>query len=116
MNTVTINQLQQLMTIGLTDEERAFPQMITLDLIMTVDMEQSFSSDDLNHTLDYTQIGGLINSLASENQWNLLEKMCFDIGQQILSQFSLCQDVSIRATKRVLQNAKSASVAINVKR
>jgi dihydroneopterin aldolase len=96
-----VRGIQQKFRIGCTADERAWPQLLSVDIKIVFDMKQSFTSDELSTTIDYVAMISLVESLALENEWKLVEKLSYDIGQSILTRWSLVSMVTVSVAKRI---------------
>jgi dihydroneopterin aldolase len=96
-----VRGIQQKFRIGCTADERAWPQLLTVDIKIAFDMKQAMLSDDLSSTIDYVAIISLVESLAHEHEWKLVEKLSYDIGQTILTRWSLVSVATVSVAKRI---------------
>lgn len=110
MDKINIKGLRESFKVGHFDEERLFPQMIELDLEIVTNFDKAITSSDLNDTIDYTQIVSKINIASKEKEWVLLENLVHDLAILVLNNFSLVDNVKIKATKNIIENAREVSV------
>lgn len=106
----TIDSLRQAVRLGWYDEERAFPQVVTIDISLKVAAVRAFESDDVSDTVDYVQVVDLIRSQCEENSWKLLEKMTYDLVHGMLSAFPLVSEASISVKKNIVPLSQGISV------
>lgn len=113
MGTICINQLKQACKLGCSEEERAFPQIVKIDIKLKLDLFKAAKSDDLEDTINYMEVIELINKLCLEREWKLLEKMMADLESEIMRSFSKLTDIRICIYKNVTEKADSVSVNLN---
>lgn len=110
MNSIKIKDLRVPVKLGCTAEERAYPQIVVFNLEIICDLAKSVLSDRLEDTICYVKIIKNIESMASDQQWALVEKLCHDCAQMVLDVFAIAQTVKIEAEKRILANVSGFSV------
>jgi FolB domain-containing protein len=98
--------------VGVTSEERAFPQLLTLELSIVVESDAAEINDNLKDTLDYIAVIDGIKERVSADQWNLIEKFGADICSLVLKLSPLVQHVSISVGKQVHPETEGVSVTI----
>lgn len=113
---LAIHGLKQSVRLGCTEEERVFPQLVSVEMNLELDMSSACKSDSLSDTVDYISIVSCLEDLAREYSWNLLEKLAYDMAGQVLSRFSVIEQAEVIVTKRVTSNTDGFSVAIKRKR
>ena len=83
MLVLKIEGLNESVRLGCSDEERSFPQVVTIDIELEVALTECVKTDSIKDTLDYMEVAKTVETLTSECSWKLIEKMCFDIGKAI---------------------------------
>jgi dihydroneopterin aldolase len=73
--------------IGVTHEERSAPQECQADLMVWGDFEAAASTDSLNESIDYTQILSLVQKIAGEAEYLLIETLAYKIVRAVLQSF-----------------------------
>jgi dihydroneopterin aldolase len=86
--------------IGVSDEERAKPQTLFIDVDMYVDLHKAGETDDLANTVDYSQVAEQIGRVVTGSEMRLLEH----VAQRIVDQISPMLGVE-RVTVEVAKNA-----------
>jgi dihydroneopterin aldolase len=69
-----------------------------IDVELTLDLQPAGGSDDLNRTIDYAAVYGLIREIEAGKQYSLLEALAEDIARTILERFP-AQQVVVRTRK-----------------
>lgn len=95
--------------LGCTEAERAFPQVVRLDLRVRSRVEAAVATDDVAHAVDYSRIAELIHARAAEGEWRLLETLAVDIGQRILPLSRAIEEVEVTVTKTIFAEASGVS-------
>jgi 7,8-dihydroneopterin aldolase/epimerase/oxygenase len=72
--------------IGVSVEERAAPQALTVDLELEVDLEAASNTDDLTLTIDYQKVIELVRETAERSRFKLLESLTRRICSEVLRQ------------------------------
>jgi dihydroneopterin aldolase len=70
--------------VGVTDEERAQPQTLIVDVDLEVDLRKAGQSDELADTVDYSQVAERIERVLERNEMKLLEH----VAQRIVDEIS----------------------------
>jgi dihydroneopterin aldolase len=83
VDVIRIRDLQVESRIGVTEEERATPQPLTIDISIEADLRTAGASDDLADTIDYGRVTTEIAALARESELNLLEALAERIAARI---------------------------------
>jgi dihydroneopterin aldolase len=69
---------------GVSEEERAFPQLIEVDLEVEADLDAAARSDDLGDTIDYGPLVELTRAIVEERRFRLLEAIAGAIVAEAL--------------------------------
>ncbi len=88
--------------LGCSQEERAYPQQLRLDLVCTLPLEECIASDDLAKTVDYRAILGTLQSYCNDQAWKLLEKCASDLCATLFAEFPRIESLTIKLEKNVL--------------
>jgi dihydroneopterin aldolase len=88
--------------LGVTEAERAFPQVVECFLELGVDSKKGSESDDLNDTTDYVAVIKRVQSVVENGEWCLVEKLQRDIAISLVNTFPGVYKIKIGITKNVL--------------
>lgn len=80
---VVINGLRVPARIGVTEEERAEPQMLVVNVDVQSDLTAAGESDDLGDTIDYDALVRRIAQVVRATEVRLLERMAALIVAQV---------------------------------
>ncbi len=84
---------------GVTDEERAEPQPIEVDVDLGLDLRPAGTSDDLGQTVDYGDVFAVCRDIVEQRSYHLLEGIAEAVAAEILARFPRVEHVSVRAKK-----------------
>jgi dihydroneopterin aldolase len=84
---------------GVTEEERAEPQTIELDVELRLDLRAAGRSDDLAQTVDYGDVFEICRAQVEQHTYHLLEGLAEAIATDILGRFPDVGSVVVRAMK-----------------
>ena len=85
--------------VGVSDEERAQPQLLELDVELELDADAAARSDDLNDTVDYGPLIGLCQTTLERGEFKLLEALVGALVDQVLAAAPRATAVTIRVRK-----------------
>lgn len=112
MDSILINQLKVLTTIGLYPWEQAIHQPLLLDMQLGCDLRQAALQDDLDRSVNYDTVAASVTSYLQQNRFLLIERVAEEVAERLLQQFPLAW-VRITVTKpSALADAQSVSVTI----
>jgi 7,8-dihydroneopterin aldolase/epimerase/oxygenase len=84
--------------VGVTPEERAVPQPITVSVAARYDTRLASATDDLTATLDYDGVVRRIASLVSDGEFQLIETLADRIARLLL-EVEAVEDCWVRVAK-----------------
>jgi FolB domain-containing protein len=114
--TAALHDLVLSCRVGCSDEERARPQLVTINLQFVVDAQGAEVSDDVADTVNYSEVLKLIQQMCADRSWKILEKMTFDVGAAVLERFSKVISLTISVKKHVFANTSGVSVTRSLSR
>lgn len=84
---------------GVTDEERAEPQQIEVDLDVGLDLRPAGRSDELSDTVDYSELFETCREIVEQRTFHLLEGIAEAIAGRILERYPAIESVGVRVKK-----------------
>lgn len=79
-SSLEINGLVVRVKLGLTEEERAKPQNVDLDIIMNFDeLPEACNSDYIEDTLCYANLAKIVKEFCVNKEFKLIENLSFSI-------------------------------------
>lgn len=97
--------------LGVTEEERAAPQHVVIDLELAIDAAKAAQGDNVADTVDYAALAAAVLQLASQRPVRLLETLTESIARLAIERFYVKQ-ATVRVTKRALPGIDGATVEI----
>ena len=91
---------------GVTDEERALPQALRVELDYLYEAE---TGDELAGTVNYGAIIEGMDGVLEKKEFRLLETGVRRVGEHVLSGFSAVREVTVRVTKLRVLVARTVS-------
>jgi dihydroneopterin aldolase len=113
MITVELDSLEVFGRHGVEEEERRQGATFLYDI--SVDVSDKASSDQLEDTVDYTEVAELVREISDSRQFNLLEALASAIADAILGRFPV-ERVSVRVRKPTPPGLPAAYSAATVAR
>ena len=110
-DTLSIHEIVVECRIGVTDEERAAPQTIWIDLELAIDASRAAAHDDVREAVDYARLVAAVKKRAQATGSRLLETMAEAIATDVLRQFGT-SEVRVRVKKRALPGIGYAAVEV----
>ena len=78
-------------SIGVHDHERETLQPVIVDFSVCVDVHKAASTDQLDHTIDYTRLVQLVAQVCQSRHFFLLETLCEMLAVELLERFAVRQ-------------------------
>lgn len=89
MDTVFIEKLEIVTTIGVYDWERSIKQCLLIDLTIAWDNNLSAQNDDIYMALDYVKITEKVNEFAENSSFKLIESFAEQLANLLQHSFKL---------------------------
>jgi dihydroneopterin aldolase len=84
---------------GTRPEENRLGQRFVVDVAVELDLRAAGASDDLNQTVDYSQIHDRAREIVCGRPFNLTEAVAERIAQAVLDDHPQIRAVAVRVTK-----------------
>ncbi|HUR16840.1 MAG TPA: dihydroneopterin aldolase [Candidatus Limnocylindrales bacterium] len=84
---------------GVDDEERSLPQVIEVDVELEVDLRTAGATDDLEQTVNYSQVFKRCRTIVEEQSFHLLEAMAHTIASDLIATFAPIKSLVVRVRK-----------------
>ena len=97
--------------IGVTEQERATPQTVHLDVEVVIDAAKTAATDQVKDAVDYAALMAVVRELAGSRAFTLMETLAEATASLILEQFGT-PSVRVRVRKRALPGIDDAAVEI----
>lgn len=113
MDSIRLSNMTFQCHIGQYETEREKVQPVTITVDLYLDLERAGTTNNINDTVDYTQVYGCIKQAVEAGEFSLLEGLAEDIAHILLQKFRI-QKVRIIATKRPADLVKQHVEAVTV--
>lgn len=84
---------------GVSQEERADPQVIELDVELELDLRPAGTSDDLAKTVNYADIFELCRAQVEDHSYQLLEAIGEAVARDVLAHDARIEHVAVTVRK-----------------
>ncbi len=101
--------------IGITDEEKAFPQIVTVCLKLFLPLEKPAKTDNIKDTVDYAAIVSHIKETTKSETFFLVETLAERIAEIVLSDKRI-DAVEVKASKKVFADIAGIGACITRRR
>ena len=109
---IFIHQLRVTAIVGIHRDERAAAQPVVLDIELYNDNQRVYTSNQINDTIDYSDVARRVSQLVAEGRFELLETMAQAIADMLLAAYPAVR-VQVQVAKpRAVGAAASAGVRI----
>ena len=98
MDRITLCAMRFEGVIGASEEERAFPQMLEIDLEVEADLAPAAESDSLADTVDYAPLVALTERIVEGSSFRLLEGLAGALARGALERPNI-RAVTVRVRK-----------------
>jgi 7,8-dihydroneopterin aldolase/epimerase/oxygenase len=109
---IHIHELEIFGRVGISHEERAEPQRLTVTITLWPRMSLGDLREDIGRTINYSAVCEQTRTLARARSYKLIETLADEIADQLLRTFPARQ-VSIELRKFALPDAQYAAVIVN---
>jgi dihydroneopterin aldolase len=99
MDKITLSSLRYEGRVGASEEERSFPQMLEIDLVVEADLDAATASDQLADTIDYGPLVELTERTVEDGRFVLLEGLAGALASGVLEAAPTAAAVTVRVRK-----------------
>jgi 7,8-dihydroneopterin aldolase/epimerase/oxygenase len=109
---IHIEELEVFARVGVSDEERAAPQRLVLNVTFWPRVSLRHLGEDISRTIDYSAVCAETRRLATARSDRLLETLAGEIADHLLRTFP-ARRVAVEVRKFALPDAQYAAVIVN---
>jgi 7,8-dihydroneopterin aldolase/epimerase/oxygenase len=84
---------------GVMQEEHRVGGRYEVDVAMDLDFTEAAREDDLERTVDYERVYGLVRDIVTGNSFYLIERLAYLIARSVLDAFDLVEHVEVTVRK-----------------
>ena len=99
MDRITLSSMRYEGVIGASEEERVFPQMLEVDMVVEADLSAATTSDALADTVDYGPLVELTGRTVERGSFTLLEGLAGALAAAALEASPKIVAVTVRVRK-----------------
>lgn len=99
---VIANKIEAFCRIGCSEEERAFPQRLSISVRLGVDTRDAGRTGELAKTVNYAAVCERVREIGASRPWILVEQLAETFAEKILLEFPLVQDIRVIVEKFIL--------------
>ena len=99
MDAIHLRGLRVVGTHGVLAEEQSRAQPFEVDLVLHADLAAASTSDDLDDTIDYGAVAGVVERVVREEHVALLERLGGRIAEVVLGLDARIASVEVTVTK-----------------
>ena len=84
---------------GVLPEEQEKGQYFYIDIEMACDLRAAGQTDNLEDTVDYSQVYDIVRVITEKNKFRLIEHLADRISREILSKYDKILETTVRVRK-----------------
>ena len=116
LDRISITGIDVLGHHGVDEAEREVGQRLNIDVDLYLDLSGAIAGDDIHKTINYEAVCKMVEKVAGEEEFLLLESLASEIGDKIVEKFEPA-GVVVRVSKLNLPIAiRVGSVAVEITR
>lgn len=81
--------------VGIHPFERTQEQDIAIDVSMDLDFAEAAATENVNATVDYTEVASALSALAVERKYQLIETMAEDCAALVLDRWQRIESATV---------------------
>ncbi|HEU4481179.1 MAG TPA: dihydroneopterin aldolase [Actinomycetota bacterium] len=98
MDAIVVEGLRGATRVGVTEEERARPQFVIIDVIVHADLSAPARTDELGDTIDYSTVTSTVAGVLAATEAKLLEHLAHHVAAAMLA-FEGVEKVTVEVVK-----------------
>jgi dihydroneopterin aldolase len=104
-------------TIGVTERERAVPQDVVVNLLVSIDFGTVAGSDSIDDTVDYRKLAACVIAYGERSRFQLVETLASHLCRTVFGEFPALAAVRVEVEKlNALKTAQSVKAIMAVHR
>lgn len=84
---------------GVMQEEHRIGGRYEVDVAIDLDIEKAAKEDDLDETVDYERIYGVVREIVTRNRFYLIERLAYLIAHEVLEVYPRIESVEVSVRK-----------------
>lgn len=111
-----IEDLELLMSVGIHTEEKQNKQRVMIDLSIDLESNQAGRSDNIKDTVSYADIVEMITEMSQVRHYNLLENFAENIMQNCFDHSPMIKSVSLSIIKPDILDSANVGITMSAER
>lgn len=87
MDKILISKIDCPASLGVTPEERASLQRLSIDVEFLVDSRKPARTDSIRDAIDYSEVAAAVADVCAKQPYHLIETIAERIAERVLSEF-----------------------------
>ncbi|WP_088329823.1 dihydroneopterin aldolase [Lacimicrobium sp. SS2-24] len=112
MDKIVIEGLRLESLIGVYDWERTAPRPLRVDLTLELDLSAAARSDNVVDTIDYARVAEILEKVAQQSQYFLLEALANAMLNALFENFTLHKATLKLSKPDILANADNVAIEL----
>ena len=108
---IVISNLELSCNIGITEEEQAEPQRLTVSLVLELNLTCGAMEDRIENTIDYFAVAQSVKAFAAARPRRLIETLAEEIAGHVINRFNVWR-LSLELRKYILPDTEYVAVRI----
>jgi len=84
---ILISRIDCLAVIGVTPEERALKQRLSIDVEFVIDARKPGKTDSLRDAIDYSEVAAAVADVCGKRPYHLIETVAELLAERVLADF-----------------------------
>lgn len=112
MDIIQIQGLKVLTLVGIEPFEQQLKQNVVMDIDLSLDTQKAAQSDDLSHSIDYSQVVDFIMQYCQDHHFGLLETLGHRLADHILNRYPIAKITLNLRKPHILAHCQSVGIQI----
>tara|TARA_B100000683_G_C12064891_1_gene380258 strand:+ start:62 stop:427 length:366 start_codon:yes stop_codon:yes gene_type:complete len=110
LGTVGLERLKITCIVGIHPHERVEEQDLFIDFSVDIDFGPAAASEDVRHTVDYSEIAAELERMAIERRYQLIETFAEEAAERVFSLYPTVQALRMTIRKPAAVPAAACSL------
>jgi dihydroneopterin aldolase len=116
MDKILIERMDCPARVGVTAEERAEPQRLSIDLEFLVDSRVPARTDSIRDAIDYSRVAAAVAEVCAKQPYHLIETIAESIAERVLADFPTAGTRVLVRKNSPLSNPRADYVSVEIVR
>ena len=116
MDKILIEKMECSASLGVTPEERAAAQQLSIDLEFLIDSRKPARTDSIHDAIDYSRVAAAVAEVCVRQPYHLIETVAERIAERVLADFPTTGTRVLVRKISPLSEPKAAYVSVEIVR